>query len=289
MKKVKDSIVNVLLICIAVFFGSCNDDDNNNDPNPFEVEVKITEITCSTDGAVDLTITGGTPPFNYLWSTGATTNGLTNILSPITLKVTIKDNNGVTKVLDIDVVKENCDSFTDVRDNKEYKTIKNGDQIWMYEPLSFNTPGSIFLFDDPSYADQGRMYRWELVMNGETVDVDNPKDIKGICPEGFHIPSPEEWKVFESFLRREQSSQGSIKWSNYLASYASTTYLLVDFQSGVTWYSGGQASFATNTSETYILVGNSGHGSMDYKLTTEYPENRYWTEYKHFCHCIKNN
>src|SRR6185503_17800270 len=49
-------------------------------PNIF-VTTNVTNATCwvCCDGAITTSVTGGTPPFTYQWSTGATTSTINNL------------------------------------------------------------------------------------------------------------------------------------------------------------------------------------------------------------------
>ena len=51
-----------------------------NEPDPLIVTELITNSTCQLccDGMIDLTVTGGNPPYSYLWSMGATFEDLIN-------------------------------------------------------------------------------------------------------------------------------------------------------------------------------------------------------------------
>lgn len=81
--------------------------------------------------------------------------------------------------------------FLDSRDGQTYKTVSIGSQIWMAQNLNYKTPNS-YCYDDKAVncSKYGRLYVRHTVENGET---SYPK--RGICPEGFHLPVKEEWKI----------------------------------------------------------------------------------------------
>jgi uncharacterized protein (TIGR02145 family) len=105
--------------------------------------------------------------------------------------------------------------FVDI-DGNEYQTIMLGNQVWMAENLKvthYNNGdpiptgisngewqhdnvellefGAYAIYDDdPANADiYGNLYNWYAV-----------DDERGICPEGFHMPSDEEWMILEMYL-----------------------------------------------------------------------------------------
>jgi uncharacterized protein (TIGR02145 family) len=86
--------------------------------------------------------------------------------------------------------------FTDDRDGIIYKAVCIGEQNWMAENLRYNAPGSVFYDDDPSNGlIYGKLYDWSTYMNGADSSVSNPSGVQGICPKGWHIPSPAEWEM----------------------------------------------------------------------------------------------
>jgi gliding motility-associated-like protein len=66
-----------------------------SEPQPLTLTTSVTVVSCfnSSDGAIDLTVTGGTTPYIYQWSNGSTSEDLSN-LGGGTYCVTVTDNNG---------------------------------------------------------------------------------------------------------------------------------------------------------------------------------------------------
>lgn len=66
---------------------------------PLEVSFSVTAVNCfgGSDGAISSSISGGTAPYSFTWSNGATTQDLSNISSR-NYVLTTTDNNGCTSI-----------------------------------------------------------------------------------------------------------------------------------------------------------------------------------------------
>jgi len=91
-------------------------------------------------------------------------------------------------------------TFIDIRDNKTYKTIKIGDQIWMNEDLKYNDT---------------TLYNYQVIMNGTKPDTNQ---IKGICPYGWHVPNVSEWYKLLITVGRQNASEKLRDYNGFHAS-----------------------------------------------------------------------
>jgi uncharacterized protein (TIGR02145 family) len=115
-------------------------------------------------------------------------------------------------------------------DGNTYSTIKIGNQQWMVNNLKtthYADGTEITLveststwealgYDEKAYCyynnnensesnTYGALYTWAAAMNGAESSDNNPSSVQGVCPDGWHLPSDNEWKEMEMYLGMSQA------------------------------------------------------------------------------------
>lgn len=109
----------------------------------------------------------------------------------------------------------NAPTVTDANGNS-YPTVRIGGQCWMGKNLNTGTAklnnqtlstttvekycyGATNTNADPfnNCSIHGGLYTWAAVMQGAISNDNVPSGVQGVCPQGWHVPSDEEWKIFE--------------------------------------------------------------------------------------------
>ena len=131
--------------------------------------------------------------------------------------------------------------FKDFRDDRIYRATKIGNQIWMAENLKYEPRESVYRcktgwgncvtecyeHKDINCEFFGRYYTWSLAMdsigkfstNGSGCGYNGicspTYPVRGICPEGWHLPDTTEWRIFIESIGNDPKSIQSIKfWDN---------------------------------------------------------------------------
>ncbi len=84
-------------------------------------------------------------------------------------------------------------SFTDTRDGEIYCTVQVGKQCWMGRNLRYTGVSHCLVGNPVDKEKYGVHYFWKIAMNGEAASSANPSGVRGICPEGWHLPSVSEF------------------------------------------------------------------------------------------------
>jgi uncharacterized protein (TIGR02145 family) len=113
----------------------------------------------------------------------------------------------------------------DLRNNRTYKTVRIGSQVWMAENLDVATfrNGDIIpearTVEEWLDAELKRAPVWCYYMNdlhntakyGKLYNGYAAIDPRGIAPEGWHVPSDAEWSVLSTFLGGDSVAGGKMK------------------------------------------------------------------------------
>ncbi len=143
------------------------------------------------------------------------------------VKVDVKDIDGLTSIasdsIEVYAYNQDIDTLTDPRDGNRYRIVKIKDRWWMAENLRYGTeiPTDREQTDNDTvefyrkhtsklYDTVGGVYQWYESMNYNRT---NPK---GICPDGWHLPTQTEW---ESLFNLELQAIGGFYHDLYSVQY----------------------------------------------------------------------
>jgi uncharacterized protein (TIGR02145 family) len=121
-------------------------------------------------------------------------------------------------------------------DGNSYSTVLIGDQIWMsgnlgvtryadgspiplvedadqWDALDYNGMAYCWYDNDSSTyaADYGALYTWAAAMRGSASSSGIPSGVQGVCPDGWHLPSNNEWTILVDYLGGEVVAGGKLK------------------------------------------------------------------------------
>jgi len=116
-----------------------------------------------------------------------------------------------------------CGTETVKYHRQEYNTVQIGDQCWLKENLNVGTMiqgyeeqsdnGTIEKYcqndDRDSCLKFGGLYQWD-----EMMQYTDQEGVKGICPQGWHLPTDKEWEVLEGAVDSRYGI-GDTTWEGY--------------------------------------------------------------------------
>ena len=122
-----------------------------------------------------------------------------NTTGVYSVTLVVQNDEGYDTIVKKNLIKA-IEVIVDLRDNQSYETIRIGEQTWFAENLNYETVNSWWFKDEEANGEiYGRLYTWSAATNA--------------CPDGWHLPSDDEWKSFEMFLG--MSAEEADKYGEY--------------------------------------------------------------------------
>jgi len=163
-------------------------------------------------------------------------------------EVTIGKQVWMTQNLNVDKFR-NGDPIPEAKTNEEWsKAGENGEPAWSY----YN--------NNPDNGDRyGKLYNWYAV-----------NDPRGLAPEGWKIPSDEEWSRLADFLGGKSVAGTKMKSTDFWADYEGKSVNGTN-ESGFSALPGG----FRYSNGTFTGIGNNGYWWSATESNTNYAWNRY--------------
>ncbi len=117
--------------------------------------------------------------------------------------------------------------FTDGRDSLVYYYKRYGRLDWMTQNLRYAGAGASYQFSDSVTTLFGRLYSWNEATLGE-VGSGLGKGPRGICPEGWSVPTCEDWCDFANAVKPASVTDSLIfddAWAGLAPDISSVLYI----------------------------------------------------------------
>jgi uncharacterized protein (TIGR02145 family) len=173
-------------------------------------------------------------------------------------------------------------SYVDTRDGRSYRTVKIGNHWWMAENLDYYTSNGSYYYDDDSinYGIYGRLYNWSVA--------------NSVCPQGWHLPTDNEWKTLEITIGMSPAEADLTEWrgigqatdlieggsSGFDALYGGLLH-----SNGIYYNAGSIAAFWSSTE--YNMSGYYWYRGLN-SSRTDIHRLYYSNDFGHSVRCIKN-
>lgn len=136
-------------------------------------------------------------------------------LDSIVTDSTIQDSTLTDSLSDTLCANVPAGMMCDKRDGTLYPLVKIGRQVWFAKNLNFDVSGSYCYENKTANCTKfGRLYTWAVAMalptnyNNELAGNLLNKPLQGICPEGYHVPSFEDFQILADFVDKANEDEG---------------------------------------------------------------------------------
>jgi uncharacterized protein (TIGR02145 family) len=168
--------------------------------------------------------------------------------------------------------------FTDLRDGQQYTTVTIAGQLWMAENLRYlpqlSDPCSashtephyyVYGFEETNivlaketdhFKTYGVLYNWPAALAGDVPSSDEPLQLRGICPNGWHLPSFTEWSALVDSLGGSMVAGGVLKAEGVDHWWAPNTG--AENRSGFNALPGGNHSLSATNPNKFHRMGEFG-------------------------------
>ena len=169
-----------------------------------------------------------------------------------------EENSTISSYVTVKRDESKFETLTDSRNDKTYFTIKIGDQTWMAENLNYEVKGQSYCYNNEpdNCAKYGRLYTWAAAVGKPEMECGSgytcglTGKVRGICPEGWHLPSSSEWSTLYSAMGGSpyaMQAKGFVSWSDATDAYGFSAFPAGNYGNGNFYDVGSSADFWSAT------------------------------------------